>query len=99
MKKLTTTRRMGCIPMKTKRRKSPEALFGKVWVVKQSRLMARPLRNELLPACPRPAPIEKIGFFGALGVLTEVAVGTIIADRPPHRSARALISACGSYLG
>jgi hypothetical protein len=71
MKKLTTTRRMGCIPMKTKRRKSPEALFGKVWVVKQSRLMARPLRNELLPACPRPAPIEKIGFFGALGVLTE----------------------------
>jgi DNA-directed RNA polymerase specialized sigma24 family protein len=28
-----------------------------------------------------------------------VAVGTIIADRPPHRSARALISACGSYLG
>ena len=29
----------------------------------------------------------------------EVAVGTIIADRPPHRSARALISACGSYLG
>jgi hypothetical protein len=32
-------------------------------------------------------------------VLSEVAVGTIIADRPPHRSARALISACGSYLG
>jgi hypothetical protein len=31
--------------------------------------------------------------------LDEVAVGTIIADRPPHRSARALISACGSYLG
>jgi ParB family transcriptional regulator, chromosome partitioning protein len=30
---------------------------------------------------------------------SEVAVGTIIADRPPHRSARALISACGSYLG
>jgi endoglucanase len=29
----------------------------------------------------------------------EVAVGTIISDRPPHRSARALISACGSYLG
>jgi hypothetical protein len=29
----------------------------------------------------------------------EVAVGTIIADRPPHRSARALISACGSYRG
>jgi len=28
-----------------------------------------------------------------------VAVGTIISDRPPHRSARALISACGSYLG
>ena len=28
-----------------------------------------------------------------------VAVGTIIADRPPHRSARALISACGCYLG
>jgi hypothetical protein len=31
--------------------------------------------------------------------LDEVAVGTIISDRPPHRSARALISACGSYLG
>jgi hypothetical protein len=29
----------------------------------------------------------------------EVAVGTIIADRPPHRSVRALISAYGSYLG
>jgi hypothetical protein len=29
----------------------------------------------------------------------EVAVGTTIADRPPHRSARALISACGSYRG
>src|ERR1700756_129766 len=27
-----------------------------------------------------------------------VAVGTIISDRPPHRPARALISACGSYL-
>ena len=27
----------------------------------------------------------------------EVAVGTTIADRPPHGSARALISACGSY--
>ena len=27
----------------------------------------------------------------------EVAVGTTIAGRPPHRSARALISACGSY--
>jgi hypothetical protein len=26
-----------------------------------------------------------------------VAVGTTIADRPPHGSARALISACGSY--
>jgi mannonate dehydratase len=31
--------------------------------------------------------------------VTMVAVGTIISDRPPHRSARALISACGSYLG
>jgi hypothetical protein len=31
--------------------------------------------------------------------LDEVAVGTIIADRPPHRSVRALISAYGSYLG
>ena len=31
--------------------------------------------------------------------LIEVAVETIISDRPPHRSARALISACGSYLG
>jgi hypothetical protein len=29
----------------------------------------------------------------------EVAVGTIIADRPPHRSVRALVSAYGSYLG
>jgi hypothetical protein len=29
----------------------------------------------------------------------EVAVGTIIADRPPHGSARALVSACGSYRG
>jgi hypothetical protein len=27
----------------------------------------------------------------------KVAVGTTIAGRPPHRSARALISACGSY--
>jgi hypothetical protein len=27
-------------------------------------------------------------------VVDKVAVGTIIADRPPHRSARALISAC-----
>jgi hypothetical protein len=31
--------------------------------------------------------------------LGEVAVGTIIADRPTHRSAIALTSACGSYLG
>jgi hypothetical protein len=31
--------------------------------------------------------------------LNEVAVGTIIADRPPHRSVRALVSAYGSYLG
>ena len=31
--------------------------------------------------------------------IDEVAVGTIIADRPPHRSVRALISAYGSYLG
>src|SRR5215471_2251099 len=29
----------------------------------------------------------------------KVAVGTTIADRPPHGSARALISACGSYRG
>ncbi len=36
---------------------------------------------------------------GQYPVQDEVAVGTIIADRPPHRSARALISACGSYLG
>ncbi len=28
-----------------------------------------------------------------------VAVGTIITDRPPHRSVRALVSAYGSYLG
>jgi hypothetical protein len=32
------------------------------------------------------------------GQLT-VAVGTTIADRPPQRSARALLSACGSYRG
>jgi hypothetical protein len=32
-------------------------------------------------------------------VLETVAVGTIIADRPPHRSVRALVSAYGSYLG
>src|SRR5271163_807885 len=32
-------------------------------------------------------------------LVKEVAVGTIIADRPPHRSVRALISAYGSYLG
>src|SRR5438552_220145 len=31
--------------------------------------------------------------------LTEIAVGTIIADRPPHGPGRALISASGSYLG
>jgi len=31
--------------------------------------------------------------------LNEVAVGTIIADRPPHRSVHALISAYGSYRG
>jgi hypothetical protein len=37
--------------------------------------------------------------FPEPNALNEVAVGTIIADRPPHRSARALISACGSYLG
>jgi hypothetical protein len=28
-----------------------------------------------------------------------VAVGTTIADRPPQGSARALVSACGSYRG
>jgi len=28
-----------------------------------------------------------------------IAVGTIIADRPPHGPGRALISASGSYLG
>jgi hypothetical protein len=31
--------------------------------------------------------------------LAEVAVGTIIVHRPPHRSVRALVSAYGSYLG
>jgi MerR family transcriptional regulator, copper efflux regulator len=31
--------------------------------------------------------------------LRKVAVGTTITDRPPHSSARALISACGSYRG
>jgi hypothetical protein len=35
---------------------------------------------------------NKSGQFG-----DEVAVGTVIADRPPRGSARALISACGSY--
>jgi hypothetical protein len=29
----------------------------------------------------------------------EIAVGTIIADRPPHGPGRALLSASGSYLG
>ena len=33
-----------------------------------------------------------------LGSSWPVAVGTTIADRPPHRSVRALISAYGSYL-
>lgn len=28
---------MGCIPMKTRRRKSPETRFQKVWVVKRNR--------------------------------------------------------------
>jgi len=36
---------------------------------------------------------------GSRSIVGEVAVGTIIADRPPHRSVRALISAYGSYLG
>ena len=31
--------------------------------------------------------------------VNEIAVGTIIADRPPHGPGRALISASGSYLG
>jgi hypothetical protein len=29
----------------------------------------------------------------------EIAVGTIIADRPPRGPGRALVSASGSYLG
>ena len=37
--------------------------------------------------------------LGDTGNVYLVAVGTIITDRPPHRSARALVSACGSYLG
>ena len=45
--------------------------------------------------------VSQAGGLGRLqaDALFEVAVGTIISDRPPHRSARALISACGSYLG
>ena len=45
------------------------------------------------------------GFVGTPSRASEpasfswVAVGTTIADRPPHGSARALISACGSYRG
>jgi len=31
-------------------------------------------------------------------LVRKVAVGTIITDRPPHRSERALNGACGSYL-
>jgi len=41
--------------------------------------------NSLLPG------LSRNGF--------EVAVGTTIADRPPQRSTRALVSACGSYRG
>ena len=48
---------------------------------------AKPLRHSLLPL-RKPASSHNA-----------VAVGMIISDRPPHRSARALISACGSYLG
>jgi hypothetical protein len=33
------------------------------------------------------------------GLVNAVAVGTIIADRPPAQTVRALISAYGSYLG
>jgi len=36
--------------------------------------------------------------YRACASVDEVAVGTIITDRPPHRSVRALISAYGSYL-
>jgi hypothetical protein len=48
-----------------------------------------------------PVPVENVSSdaFRDRSGFDEVAVGTIIADRPPHRSARALTSACGSYLG
>jgi hypothetical protein len=53
------------------------------------------------PICRHPAqcaaPATRRLLYSS--VVNEVAVGTIISDRPPHRSARALISACGSYLG
>jgi hypothetical protein len=63
------------------------ARFAKVdvWMFK---LACRHSHGSLFP----PLPVTN-------AVLDEVAVGTIISDRPPHRSARALISACGSYLG
>jgi hypothetical protein len=38
-------------------------------------------------------------FLSGASGRAAVAVGTTIADRPPHGSARALVSACGSYRG
>jgi len=56
--------------------------------------------DEKLGGCFRIArDTPAIRAFGVTGGPAEVAVGTIIADRPPHRSVRALISAYGSYLG
>jgi hypothetical protein len=48
----------------------------------------------------QPQPRQsKSRILSALQPDSEVAVGTTIADRPPHRSVRALISAHGSYRG
>ena len=53
------------------------------------------------PSAPqtRDLSIQTIRQLASISFVDEVAVGTIIADRPPHRSVRALISAYGSYLG
>ena len=45
---------------------------------------------QMTPACAVCSPKTKV---------TEIAVGTIIADRPPRGPGRALISASGSYRG
>ena len=53
-----------------------------------------------LAEIPTP-PLAQADYWqlALISFVDEVAVGTIIADRPPHRSVRALISAYGSYLG